>query len=120
MVACLPGTRPGWLIAERRQAQIAREAEDKLRRELADALVASVQELKHAVTDAPTRSTRGGRLRPGGRYGKHGSWPASWLQGGCGRGSAGNGTPPSRRPATGPASSSGGHWGDDGGQVRDS
>lgn len=51
--------RPGWLIAEqeRRQAQIRREAEDKLRRELAGALVTSVhevwlQELKTAVSDA--------------------------------------------------------------------
>jgi hypothetical protein len=51
--------RPGWLIAERewRQVQTARAAEDKLRRELADALVASAhevwfQELKHAVTGA--------------------------------------------------------------------
>lgn len=50
---------PGWLITvqERRQAQIAREADDKLRRELADALVTSVhevwfQELKHAATGA--------------------------------------------------------------------
>jgi hypothetical protein len=55
----LLAARPGWLIAEqeRRQAQIRREAEDKLRRELADALVASVhevwfQELKHAVSAA--------------------------------------------------------------------
>jgi hypothetical protein len=55
----LLAARPGWLIAEqeRRQAQVAREAEDKLRRELADALVTSVhevwlQELKHAVSDA--------------------------------------------------------------------
>jgi hypothetical protein len=55
----LLAARPGWLIAEqeRRQAQLAREAEDKLRRELADALVTSVhevwfQELKTAVTDA--------------------------------------------------------------------
>jgi hypothetical protein len=56
-VVGLLAVRPGWLTAERRQAQIAREAEDKLRRELADALVTSVQEvwfqeLKHAVTDA--------------------------------------------------------------------
>jgi hypothetical protein len=55
----LLAARPGWLVAEqeRRQAQIAREAEDQLRRELADALVTSVhevwfQELKRAVTDA--------------------------------------------------------------------
>jgi hypothetical protein len=55
----LLAARPGWLIAEqeRRQAQLVREAEDKLRRELADALVTSVhevwfQELKHAVTGA--------------------------------------------------------------------
>jgi hypothetical protein len=58
-VGGLLAARPGWLIAEqeRQQAQIAREAEDKLRRELADALVTSVhevwfQELKHAVSDA--------------------------------------------------------------------
>jgi hypothetical protein len=56
-VGGLLAARPGWLIAERRQAQIAREADDKLRRELAGALVASVhevwfQELKHAVTGA--------------------------------------------------------------------
>jgi hypothetical protein len=58
-VGGLLAARPGWLIAEqeRRQAQIRREAEDKLRRELADALVTSVQEvwfqeLKHAVTGA--------------------------------------------------------------------
>jgi hypothetical protein len=56
-VGGLLAARPGWLIAERRQAQIAREAEDRLRRELADALVTSVQEvwfqeLKHAVTAA--------------------------------------------------------------------
>jgi hypothetical protein len=55
----LLAARPGWVAAgqERRQAQIAREAEDKLRRELADALATSVheawfQELKHAVSDA--------------------------------------------------------------------
>jgi hypothetical protein len=58
-VGGLLAARPGWLIAEqeRRQAQIARDAEDRLRRELADALVTSVhevwfQELKHAVIDA--------------------------------------------------------------------
>jgi hypothetical protein len=58
-VGGLLAAQPGWLVAEqeRRQAQIAREADDKLRRELADALVASVhevwfQELKHAVSDA--------------------------------------------------------------------
>jgi hypothetical protein len=55
----LLAARPGWLIAEqeRRQAQTEREAEDKLRRELAGALVTSVhevwfQELKTAVSDA--------------------------------------------------------------------
>ncbi len=54
----LLAARPGWLAAgqERRRAQIAREAEDELRRELADALATSVhetwfQELKHAVSD---------------------------------------------------------------------
>jgi hypothetical protein len=58
-VGDLLAARPGWLIAEqeRRQAQLAREAENRLRRELADVLVASVQEvwfqeLKHAVTGA--------------------------------------------------------------------
>jgi hypothetical protein len=58
-VGGLLAVRPGWLIAEqeRRRSQIAREAEDKLRRELADALVTSVQEvwfqeLKRAVTAA--------------------------------------------------------------------
>jgi PAS domain-containing protein len=56
-VGGLLAARPGWLIAERRQAQTAREAEDRLRRELADALVTSVQEVwfqdrKHAVTGA--------------------------------------------------------------------
>jgi hypothetical protein len=58
-VGGLLAARPGWLIAEqeRRQSQTAREADDKLRRELADAMVTSVhevwfQELKHAVTDA--------------------------------------------------------------------
>jgi hypothetical protein len=48
---------PTWLVAERRQAQLRREADGKLRRELADALVTSVheawfQELKQAVTGA--------------------------------------------------------------------
>jgi hypothetical protein len=58
-VGGLLAARPGWLVAEqeRRQAQIAREADDRLRYELADALVTSVhevwfQELKHAVTGA--------------------------------------------------------------------
>ena len=58
-VGGLLAARPGWLIAEqeRRQAQIEREAEDKLRRELTDALVTSVhevwfQELKTAASDA--------------------------------------------------------------------
>jgi hypothetical protein len=58
-VGGLLAARPGWLIAEqtRRQAQIAREAEDQLRCELADALVTSVyevwfQELKHALSGA--------------------------------------------------------------------
>jgi hypothetical protein len=46
-VGGLLAARPGWLIAEqeRRQAQIEREAEDRLRRELAEALVTSVQEV---------------------------------------------------------------------------
>ena len=50
---------PDWLIAEqeRRQAQIERESKDRLRRELTDALLDSVedawfQELKYAVSDA--------------------------------------------------------------------
>jgi hypothetical protein len=58
-LGCHQPARPGWLVAEqeRRQAQLAREADDKLRRELADVLIASVhevwfQELKHAVTGA--------------------------------------------------------------------
>jgi hypothetical protein len=49
---------PDWLVAEQeqRQAQIEREAKDRLRRELADALVGSVhevwfQELKYAASD---------------------------------------------------------------------
>jgi hypothetical protein len=82
-VGGLLAARPGWLIAEqeRRQAQIRREAEDKLRRELADALVASVhevwfQELKHAVSDADADAVDARWApevrRPGG---KHGSWP---------------------------------------------
>jgi hypothetical protein len=55
----LLAARPGWLVAEqeRRQAQTVGEADDRLRRELASALVTSVheawlQELKHAVSDA--------------------------------------------------------------------
>jgi hypothetical protein len=55
----LLAARPGWLVAERerRQTQTVREAQDRLRRELAGALVTSVreawlQELKHAVSDA--------------------------------------------------------------------
>lgn len=50
---------PDWLVAEqkRRRAQIEREAKDRLRRELVDALVGSVhevwfQELKYATSDA--------------------------------------------------------------------
>jgi len=50
---------PDWLVAgqERRQAQIEREAKDRLRRELAGALAGSVhkmwfQELKYATSDA--------------------------------------------------------------------
>jgi hypothetical protein len=117
-VGGLLAARPGWLIAEqeRRQAQTVREADGKLRRELADALVTSVhevwfQKLKHTVTgaDADAVDARW-RLRSGGRGRKHGSWSASR----CGRGPAGNGTPPTRRPATGPASSCGGHWRGDG------
>jgi hypothetical protein len=58
-VGGLLAARPGWLIAEqeRRQAQTVREAKERLRRELADALVTSVheawlQELKRAVSEA--------------------------------------------------------------------
>lgn len=58
-VAELLATQPDWLVAEqqRRQAQIEREATDKLRRELTDTLIASVyevwfQELKRATTDS--------------------------------------------------------------------
>lgn len=50
---------PDWLVAEqeRRQAQIEREAKDRLRRDIADALVGSVhevwfQELKYATSGA--------------------------------------------------------------------
>jgi hypothetical protein len=57
----LLAARPGWLITEqqRRQTQTKREAKDRPRRELADALVTSVdearlQELNHAVSDADT------------------------------------------------------------------
>ena len=55
----LLATQPDWLVAEqqRQQAQIEREAKDKLRRALTDTLIASVhevwlQELKRATTDA--------------------------------------------------------------------
>jgi hypothetical protein len=58
-VGDLLASPPGWLVAEqeRRQAQIEREATDRLRRELADALAGSVhevwfQELKYAASDA--------------------------------------------------------------------
>jgi hypothetical protein len=58
-VGGLLAARPGWLIVEqeRRQSQIEREAKDRLPRELADALVASVhevwfQKLKYAISDA--------------------------------------------------------------------
>jgi hypothetical protein len=123
-VGRLLAKRPGWLIAERRQAQIAREADDKLRRELTDALVTSVhevwsQELKTAVSDAEVAAIdAGGRLRSAGPSATHDSWRASCLLGRCGRGSAGNGTPPTRRPATVRASSCGGRWRGDGGQVQ--
>jgi hypothetical protein len=57
----LLAARLGWLIArqERRQAQTGREAEDRLCRELADALVTSaheawLQQLGHAASDADT------------------------------------------------------------------
>jgi hypothetical protein len=57
----LLATPPAWLIAEqaRRQAQVEREAKDRLRRDLTDALVTSVQdawfqELKHAISDEET------------------------------------------------------------------
>ena len=59
MAGGLLAARPGWLIVERerRRAQIEREAKDRLRRELTDALVTSVhevwfQELKYAISDA--------------------------------------------------------------------
>jgi hypothetical protein len=55
----LLATRPSWLVREQeqRQAQIEREAKERLRRELTDALAGSVhevwfQELKRATTDA--------------------------------------------------------------------
>ena len=62
-VGGLLAARPGWLIAEqgRRQAQIAREAEDRLRRELADALVASVHEVW--FQELKTRRQQRGRRR---------------------------------------------------------
>jgi hypothetical protein len=57
-VAGLLAAPPAWLIAEqaRRQAQAEREATDRLRRDLTDALVTSVhdawsQELKRAISD---------------------------------------------------------------------
>jgi hypothetical protein len=55
----LLATQPDWLVAEqqRQQAQIEREAKDRLRRELTDSLIASVhevwfQELKRATNDS--------------------------------------------------------------------
>jgi putative transposase len=55
-VGGLLAVRPGWLFAERRLAQAGRAAKDRLRRELADALVTSMreawlQEPKHTVSD---------------------------------------------------------------------
>ena len=115
----LLAARPGWLIAEqeRRQAQTEREAQGRLRRELADALVTSVheawlQELKHVVSDADAAAIDA-RWTPEIGWAKQearqlaGELPLSR----CGPASAGNGTPPSRRPATVPASCCGGHWG---------
>jgi hypothetical protein len=108
------------LIAEQehRQAQTEREAEDKLRRELADALVASVhevwfQEPKHAVSDAIDA-----RWAPEVRQAKREAWQLADALTGCGRGSAGTrrllrGGPLPDWPA--PAAD----IGDDGGQVRD-
>jgi hypothetical protein len=85
-VGDLLATRPGWQIAEqdRRQAQIAREADDKLRRELADALVTSVhevwfQELKHAVTDADINAIDA-RRAPEIRRGEREAWQLSAEQ----------------------------------------
>jgi hypothetical protein len=77
----LPTARPGWLIAEhqRMQAQTGRDTQDRLRPDVAGALVASVheawlQELKHAAGDADIDAVdAGGRLRSGGRSKRHGS-----------------------------------------------
>jgi hypothetical protein len=84
-------TQPDWLVAEqqRRQAQIEREATDKLRRELTDTLIASVhevwfQELKRATTDsevdaidarwAATRVTSADHGLPRRPAGREGMW----------------------------------------------
>ena len=50
----LLAAQPGWLVAEqqRRQAQVEREATDKLCRELADTLITSVHEVWFAGTQA--------------------------------------------------------------------
>jgi hypothetical protein len=75
----LLAARLGWLIAEqeRMQAQTVREAEDRLRRELAGALVTSVpeawlQELNHAVSDA-SASAIDARWGPEARRAKQGA-----------------------------------------------
>jgi hypothetical protein len=116
--------RPGWLIAEqeRRQAQTAREAANKLRRELAEVLVTLVhevwfQELKHAVTGADIDA----RWTPEvGQAKQEARRLAGELSVGQVRArTAGNGTPLLRRPVTGSAGSCGGRWRGDGGQVRD-
>lgn len=60
----LLATRPSWLVREQeqRQAQIEREAKERLRRELTDALAGSVhevwfQELRYATSDAEAAAT---------------------------------------------------------------
>jgi hypothetical protein len=126
-VGGLLAARPGWLAVEqeRRQAQTAREAENRLRRELADALVTSVhevwlQELKHAVTDTDAAAIDArwapevSRARREARQ-LAGELSAEQVRARIGR----ERTPPTGRPATGPGSSCGGHRRGDGGQVRD-
>jgi putative transposase len=106
--------RSGWLVAERerRQAQTVREVQDRLRRELADALVTSVheawlQELKHAVSDADAAAIDAqwaAEIRQAKREARQ--LTAEQVR----PASAGNRTPATRLPATRPGSSCGGHW----------
>jgi hypothetical protein len=108
-VGGLPAARPGWLIAERRQAQTAREADDKLRREFADALMTSMrevwfQELKTAVTDADADAIDA-QWAPEDRRAKQEAWRlAGELTPEQVRARIGwERTPPTGRPATGRA-----------------